>query len=56
MADDRPARTVPKPPGAADTPLEAGEEPADLSPSPLAGLHGGPGLPPDQDRAAAAQR
>ncbi|MFF7748702.1 hypothetical protein ACFZCP_05475 [Streptomyces sp. NPDC007971] len=43
MADDSPARTVPKPPGAADTPLEAGEEPTGLSPAPLAGLHGGPG-------------
>ncbi|MFC9633523.1 hypothetical protein ACFTY8_30755 [Streptomyces mirabilis] len=31
MADDSPARRVPKPPGAADTLLEAGEEPTDLS-------------------------
>ncbi|MER5689438.1 hypothetical protein [Streptomyces sp. NPDC002205] len=29
--------------------LEAGEEPTDLSPTPLAGLHGGPGFHPDQD-------
>nr|WP_282190066.1 hypothetical protein [Streptomyces sp. S1D4-11] len=49
MADDSPARIVPKPPGAADTLLEAGEEPTDLSPTPLAGLHGRPGLHPDQD-------
>lgn len=35
--------------GATDTLLEAGEEPTDLSPTPLAGLHGGPGLHPDQD-------
>ncbi|MET7729053.1 hypothetical protein [Streptomyces mirabilis] len=31
MADDSPGRLVPKPPGAADTLLEAGEEPTDLS-------------------------
>ncbi len=33
MADDSPARIVPKPLGAADTLLEAGEEPSDLSSS-----------------------
>ncbi|MFE7324766.1 hypothetical protein ACFU8W_07305 [Streptomyces sp. NPDC057565] len=49
MADDSPARIVPKPLGAADTLLEAGEEPTDPSPAPLAGLHGGPGFHPDQD-------
>ncbi|MFD8003868.1 hypothetical protein [Streptomyces mirabilis] len=49
MADDSPARIVPKPPGAADTLLEAGEEPTDLARTLLAGLHGGPGLRPDQD-------
>ncbi|MFK0026361.1 hypothetical protein [Streptomyces sp. NPDC090798] len=50
MADDSPARIGPKPPGAADTLLEAGEEPTtDLSLTPLAGLHGGPDLHPDQD-------
>ncbi|MEU2734208.1 hypothetical protein ABZ656_01785 [Streptomyces sp. NPDC007095] len=49
MADDSPARMVPKQPGAADPRLEAGEEPTDPSPAPLAGLHGGPGLHPDQD-------
>ncbi|MFE5792257.1 polyphosphate kinase 2 [Streptomyces sp. NPDC056503] len=39
--------------GAADTLLEAGEQPADLSPTPLTGLHHGPGLHPDppEDRA-----
>lgn len=31
VADDSPGRLVPKPPGAADTLLEAGEEPTDLS-------------------------
>ncbi|MFJ3308957.1 hypothetical protein ACIPSA_39110 [Streptomyces sp. NPDC086549] len=49
VADDRPARTVPKSPGAANTLLEAGGEPTDLVPTPLAGLYGGPGLHPDQD-------
>ncbi|MFB7571852.1 hypothetical protein ACIQFZ_14465 [Streptomyces sp. NPDC093064] len=49
MADDSPARIVPKPLGAADTLLEAGEEPTDLASTPLAGLHGGPGFHPDQD-------
>ena len=39
---------VPKPLGAADTLLEAGEEATDLSPMPLAGLHGGPGFHPHQ--------
>ncbi|MER5737629.1 polyphosphate kinase 2 [Streptomyces sp. NPDC002262] len=39
--------------GAADTLLEAGEQPSDLSPTPLAGAHPGPGLHPDppEDRA-----
>ncbi|MEU1403937.1 hypothetical protein ABZ471_16455 [Streptomyces sp. NPDC005728] len=49
MADNSPARMVPKPPSAADTPLEAGEEPTGLSATPLAGPHDGPGLPPDRD-------
>lgn len=40
VADDSPARIVPKPPGAADTLLEAGAEPTDLSPTPLAGTAG----------------
>ncbi|MER5540157.1 hypothetical protein [Streptomyces mirabilis] len=49
MADDSPVRIVLKPPGAGDTLLEAGEEPTDLSPTPLAGLHGVPGPHRDQD-------
>ncbi|MFI1293995.1 hypothetical protein ACH4VM_37265 [Streptomyces sp. NPDC020792] len=49
MADDSLARIVPKPLGAADTLLEAGEGPTDLSSTPLAGLHGGPGFHPDKD-------
>ncbi|MFE5680336.1 polyphosphate kinase 2 [Streptomyces erythrochromogenes] len=35
--------------GAADTLLEPGEEPSDLSPTPLAGLPDGPGLHPDPE-------
>jgi polyphosphate kinase 2 len=34
--------------GAADTLLEAGEQPTDLSPTPLTGAHAGPGLHPDR--------
>ncbi|MGW2898478.1 hypothetical protein ACWDAO_28740 [Streptomyces sp. NPDC001212] len=49
MADDSPARIVPKLLGAADTLLQAGEELTDLSSTPLAGLHGGRGFHPDQD-------
>lgn len=48
LSDDSPTRIVPKPLGATYTLLEAGEEPADLSPTPLTGLHGGPGFHPDQ--------
>lgn len=39
--------------GATDMLLAVGEEPTDLSPTPLAGLHGGPGLHPHQDWEAA---
>lgn len=39
--------------GAADTLLESGEEPADLSPTPLAGPTLGPGLHPRPENAAA---
>ncbi|MEV6353120.1 polyphosphate kinase 2 [Streptomyces hydrogenans] len=34
--------------GAADTLLEEGEQPSDLSPTPLTGAHPGPGLHPDR--------